>query len=211
MASLANVGGGSALRATPSSRSVGRWLKVVGGVAAMMAIAAAPLAWPLIRSARGADLAESLAAAENAFAFFVLAETTFVPLEGWLGDRCPRWILVGAGLVLVAVGVVAGGAGGGGHVRVQWSALGGVGAGLAYGGTVAKALRAFTDRKALCVGVTAAACLGVLVLGLGALAALSSARALPVLVLLGAGQAVVILIATVFILYPPPARPPPDW
>ena len=32
-----------------------------------------------------------------------------------------------------------------------------------------------------------------------------------ILVLLGAGQAAVILIATVFILYPPPARAPPDW
>ncbi len=192
-------------------RPLNRWVQVVAGVVAMMAIAGVLFVWPLLRSAPGRSLAEPLAATENAFAFFIIAETIFVPLEAWLGDRFPRWLLVGAGAVLVALGALAGALAESGRAQVAWSALGGTGAGLAYGGTVAKALRRFTDRKALCVGVTAAACTVVLALALGAIAALSSPGALPVIIVLGAGQAAVILVATLVILYPPPERPPPDW
>ncbi len=191
--------------------SLNRWVQVVAGVVAMMAIAAVLYVWPLLRSGSGTSLTETLAATENAFAFFILAETIFVPLEAWLGDRFPRWLLVGAGVALVALGAFAGARAEGLRAQVGWYALGGAGAGFAYAGTVGKALRRFSDRKALCVGVTATACLIVLGLALGAIVALSSSVAMPVIILLGAGQAFVILMATLFILYPPPDRPPPDW
>jgi hypothetical protein len=61
------------------------------------------------------------------------------------------------------------------------------------------------------VGVTAAACAGVLALALAAGWALSTPGALPVLVVLGAAQAVVIVVATLFILYPAAEPPPPEW
>ncbi len=192
-------------------RPLNRWVQLVAGVVGMMAIAGVLCVWPLLRSAPGTSLAQSLAATENAFAAFIITETIFVPLEAWLGDRLPRWLLLGVGAVLVAFGALAGARAESVRAQVAWSALGGVGAGFAYGGTVAKALKRFTDRKALCVGVTAAACAGVFALALGAIVALSSPSALPVLVVLGAGQAAVILIATLFILEPPPERTPPDW
>jgi len=192
-------------------RPLNRWVQVVAGVVAMMAIAGVLFVWPLLRSAQAKGLAESLAATENAFAFFIIAETIFVPLEGWLGDRFPRWLVVGLGVGLVLFGAFAGARAESVRAQVACSAVGGVGGGFVYGGTVAKALRRFTERKAVAVGLTAAACVGVLVLALGAIAALSSPSALPVLMVLGAGQAAVILIATLFILYPPPERPPPDW
>jgi len=192
-------------------KPLNRWVQVVSGVVAMMAIAGVLYVWPLLRSDPGRSLAESLAATQNAFAFFIIAETIFVPLEAWLGDRFPRWLLVGAGCALVVLGAVAGARSDSVRAQVGWYALGGAGAGFAYGGTVAKALKRFTDRKALCIGVTAAACVLVLLLALGGILALSSPTAMPVLIVLGAGQAAVILIATLFILYPPPARPPPDW
>jgi OFA family oxalate/formate antiporter-like MFS transporter len=177
----------------------------------MMALAALVFVWPLLRAAPGEAFAESIVAAENAFAAFIVAETVFVPLEAWLGDRAPRGLLGGAGLALVAVGTLAGARAPSAHAQVAWCALGGVGAGLAYGATVAKALRRFTDRKALCAGVTAAACAGVLALGLVAFWALTRSAALPVLVVLGAAQAVVIVVATLFILYPTDGPPPPEW
>jgi OFA family oxalate/formate antiporter-like MFS transporter len=195
----------------PRHRPLSRWTRLVAGVVAMMAIAGALYAWPLIRSGPGRSLSETLAVTENAFAAFIFAETIFVPLEAWLGDRAPRWLLVGAGAALVALGALAGAGVEGVRAKVAWYALGGAGAGLAYGGTVAKTLKSFTDRKALCVGVTAAACAGVLVLAIGALFALSSASATQLLVVIGAGQAVLIVMATLFILEPPPERPPPDW
>jgi OFA family oxalate/formate antiporter-like MFS transporter len=198
-------------RNPPRDRSLNRWVHVVAGVVGMMAIAAVVFVWPLLRSGPGRGFPEALAAAQNAFAFFIITETVFVPLESWLGDRYPRWLLVGLGAALVVAGAYAGAHVEGVRAQVACSVAGGVGAGLAYGGTVAKALKRFTDRKALCVGVTVAASVGVLALALLALVALSSTSAIPVLVLLGAGQAFVIVIATLFILYPLPDRPPPDW
>lgn len=187
-----------------------RWVRLVGGVVVMMAIAGILFVWPLLRSATGGSTAEALAASENAFAAFIFTETIFVPLEAWLGDRIPRWLLVGAGVALVFLGAFAGAEATSARARAAWYVLGGAGAGLAYGGTIAKVLRSFTDKKALAVGVTAAACAGVVLLAVGANAVLSSARAMPLLIVLGAGQAVVILIATLFILEPPPRRQPPD-
>src|SRR5512138_3965167 len=129
-----------------------RWLEVVASVVGMMAIAGVLFVWPLLRAGPGSDLAGSLAAAQNAFAFFILAETLFVPLEAWLGERSHPLALAALGVVLVLVGGVAGARVAGGRAQIVCSALGGIGAGLAYGGTVAKALKRFTDRKALCVG-----------------------------------------------------------
>jgi OFA family oxalate/formate antiporter-like MFS transporter len=186
-----------------------RWIQLVAGVVAMMAIASVLFAWPLLRSAPGTGLGlgVSLAAAENAFAAFILAETLFVPLESWLGDRFGRGLLVLGG-VLVVLGALAGV-----HaerLRVAWYWLGGVGAGLVYGGTVAKALKRFTDRKALSISVTAAAC--AVVAGLAAGAAVIGLRtpgAIQVLIVLGAAQAAVVVIAALFILDPPHDSLPP--
>ncbi len=207
----AHASRGPLLGAPSRGRPWNRWLQLVGGVVAMTAIAALLYVWPLLRSPPGSGLGRSLAATENAFAAFILAETFFVPVEGWLRDRTSRWLLVAAGFALAALGAAAG-ARAEGALRVPWYALGGVGAGIVYGGTVAKALRRFTDRKLLCVGVTAAACVAVTALALGALAVtLSSPGALPVLIVLGAAQAVVVVVATLFILSPPPAdRLPPE-
>jgi len=192
---------------------VNRWVQLIGGVVAMMFIAGLLFVWPVLRSPPGSTLAETLAASENAFAAFIFTETIFVPLEAWLGKRIPRWLLVGAGVGLVLLGALAGAAAPTARAKVVWYVLGGAGAGLAYGGTVAKALRSFTDRKALAVGVTATACVGVVGLALGANLVLStsSGSAMPLLVILGAGQAAVILIATLFILEPPPPKPPAEW
>lgn len=195
-----------------SEDRIRRWVELVAGAVAMMVIAGVLYAWPLIRAGRGPGLGASLAAVENAFAAFILAETLFVPVEGWLGDRYGRRLLVTAGVALVALGATLGSGAAGVRAQVGWYALGGVGAGLVYGGTVAKALKRFTDRKALCIGVTAGACLSVAALAMGALAVvleMPSGGAL-VLGVLGAGQAVVVLVASLFILDPKLGVPPPE-
>ncbi len=196
----------------PERQRLGRWVELVAGVVAMMVIGSALWAWPLLRAGPGPELGAALAAIENAFAAFILAETLFVPFEGWLGDRHGRWLLVAAGVALVAVGAWAGSRATGVRTQVGWYVLGGVGSGLVYGGTVAKVLKRFTDRKALCIGVTAGACLAVAALALGALAVAMEMPAGGALALgvLGAGQAAVVLVAALFILDPKAGAPPPE-
>lgn len=191
---------------------VTRWIQLVAGVLVMMLIASVLYVWPLLRAASGAELGRSLAAVENAFAMFILAETVFVPLEAWLGERSRPRLLLLVGVVLVVVGAVAGARAAGMRAQVAWYALGGAGAGIVYGGTVARVLKRFTDRKALAVGVTATASAAILALALLAYAkAVAAPGAIAVLVVIGAGQAAVVLIATLMILAPPSVGEPPQY
>ena len=205
--SLATAVHGDRIRG-PGRRS-GPWVQLVSGTVVMMAIAIALFVWPLLRSSQE-ELGRSLAAAENAFATFLLVETVLAPLEAWLGERRRPRALLFLGFALVALGALAGARAESLRGQANWYALGGAGAGIVYGGTVARVLKRFTDRKAAAVGVTAATCAAVLALALGAyVTAASSPGAVGVLVVIGAGQAVVVLIATLLILEPRRGEVPP--
>ena len=191
-------------------RDVGRWVQLASGTGVMMAIVSVLYVWPLLRSHPGAELGRSLAAVENAFATFLLVETAFAPLEGWLGARRRPRLLLLLGFALVAIGALAGARAETLRAQANWFALGGAGAGLVYGGTVARVLGRFTDRKGACVGVTAATCAAVLALALGAYVRADAApAAIGVLVVIGAGQAVIVLVATLLILEPRRGEVPP--
>jgi MFS transporter, OFA family, oxalate/formate antiporter len=206
----------SKLRRPGPSREKGagaaRWQQLLAGIVVMMIIAGALYVWPLLRSSSGPALGRTLAATENGFAAFILAETLCMPIEGWLGEHVRSRLLVAVGGALVLAGALAGARAEGVGAQTAFSALGGAGAGIVYGGTVARTLRRFTDRKARCLGFTAAACATVVGLALLAYAtAVESPAALGLLVVIGGGQAIIILIATLIILEPPPNIPPPGW
>lgn len=193
------------------SPEIGRWVQLVSGTVVMMAIASVLYAWPLLRSSPGVELGKTLASVENAFATFIFVETLFVPFEAWLGERKRPRLLLLLGVVLVAIGALAG-------ARTEspqaqaWYALGGAGAGIVYGGTVARVLKRFTDRKARCVGVTATASAAVLALALWAyVKSVTAPGAIALLVVIGAGQATIVLIATLMILAPPRCDVPPGY
>ena len=193
------------------SGPIGRWVQLVAGTVVMMAIAIVVFVWPLLQSPPGAELGRSLAAVENAFAMFLLVETLLAPLEGWLGERRRPGLMLLLGLAAVVLGALAGGRAESLRAQANWYLLGGAGAGVVYGGTVARVLKRFTDHKAACVGVTAATCVAALALALAAYATATSAPgAIGALVVIGAGQAVVVLVATLLILAPPaPVEEPP--
>lgn len=183
-----------------------RWFQLVSGIAVMLVIPSVLCVWPLVRSPPGGDLSKSIAAAENAFAAFIVFETLFVPIEAWIGELVKPRVLVAVGGALVLLGVLAEAGAESGSGQTAWCALGGAGAGIVYGGTVARALKRFTDRKARCLGVTAAACVAVVGLALLAyVTAAGSPGSIWPLIVIGGGQAFVILVATLLILEPPPS------
>src|SRR5205085_8767536 len=61
------------------------------------------------------------------------------------------------GGVLVGLGWIGSGYATSVHGLIGWYTLGGVGAGVVYGGTVGNAMKWFPDHRGLCVGLTAAA------------------------------------------------------
>jgi OFA family oxalate/formate antiporter-like MFS transporter len=96
------------------------------------------------------------AAIQVAFTIFVLTETWLVPVEGYLIDRFgPKLMISGSG-VLVAIAWVLNAYADSLSLLYLAAAIGGIGAGVIYGGSVGNALKWFPDRRGLAAGLTAA-------------------------------------------------------
>jgi OFA family oxalate/formate antiporter-like MFS transporter len=96
------------------------------------------------------------AAIQVAFTIFVLTETWLVPIEGYLIDKFgPRVMISGSG-VLVAIAWVINSVADSLPLLYLGAAIGGIGAGVVYGGAVGNALKWFPDRRGLAAGLTAA-------------------------------------------------------
>ena len=87
--------------ATGPSRVVNRWVQLIAGIIAMMAIANLQYAWTLFTKPLTTSLHATLAAVQVAFAAFILCETWLVPFEGYLIDRLRPRLVIGIGGLLV--------------------------------------------------------------------------------------------------------------
>ena len=65
--------------------------------------------------------------------------------------------MLGFGSIMVALGWIGAGQAETIGSLYFWYALGGIGAGIVYGGAIGNALKWFPDRRGLCVGLTAGA------------------------------------------------------
>lgn len=123
----------------------------------MMAVANLQYSWTLFTGELTASLHATLPAIQVAFSTFLIAVTWLVPFDGYLIDRFgPRPIMVCAG-VLVGIGWVGAGEARTVSELVLVYTIGGIGAGIVYGGTIGNALKWFPDRRGLCVGLTSGA------------------------------------------------------
>ena len=96
------------------------------------------------------------AAIQVAFTIFVLTETWLVPIEGYLIDKFGPRIMISASGVLVAIAWVINSIADSLFLLYVGAAIGGIGAGVIYGGSVGNALKWFPDRRGLAAGLTAA-------------------------------------------------------
>ncbi|WP_298236640.1 oxalate/formate MFS antiporter [uncultured Azohydromonas sp.] len=98
----------------------------------------------------------SHAAIQVAFAVFVVTQTWFVPIEGYLVDRFgPRPVVLAGGL-LCAIGWVMNAFVDSLPLLYAAAAISGTGAGAVYGTCIGCALKWFPDRRGLAVGLVAA-------------------------------------------------------
>jgi OFA family oxalate/formate antiporter-like MFS transporter len=196
----------------PAPRVVNRWIQLTAGVIAMAAIANLQYAWTLFTTPLTQNLHATLAAVQVAFATFILAETWLVPFEGYLVDRIGPRLMLTVGGVLVGLGWI-----GAGHATtvkqlILVYTIGGIGAGVVYGGTIGNALKWFPDHRGLCVGLTAGA------YGVGtALTVAPIAKMIKTagyqhtLVTWGIIQGLVVLAAAAVLVKPPAGWSPPGW
>ena len=87
------------------SRIPNRWVQLIAGIVAMMAIANLQYAWTLFTKPIQAHLHVSLVAVQWTFTLFVALETWLVPFEGYLVDRIGPRFMLGIGSIMVGVGL----------------------------------------------------------------------------------------------------------
>ena len=148
------IAAGSAERVRASEGT--RWGQLVFGIVCMVMIANLQYGWTLFVNPIDQKYHWGRAAIQVAFTIFVLTETWLVPIEGYLIDKFgPRSMICGSG-VLVAIAWVINSVADSLFLLYVGAAIGGIGAGVVYGGSVGNALKWFPDRRGLAAGLTAA-------------------------------------------------------
>jgi OFA family oxalate/formate antiporter-like MFS transporter len=151
---MATTSGAADTRATASDRT--RWGQLIFGIICMVMIANLQYGWTLFVNPIEQKYHWGRAAIQVAFTLFVLTETWLVPIEGYLIDRFgPKVMICGSG-VLVAIAWVINSLADSLTLLYLGAAIGGIGAGVIYGGSVGNALKWFPDRRGLAAGLTAA-------------------------------------------------------
>jgi OFA family oxalate/formate antiporter-like MFS transporter len=194
------------------SRIPNRWVQLIAGIIAMMAIANLQYAWTLFTKPIQAHLHVTLVAVQWTFTLFVALETWLVPFEGYLVDRIGPRLMLGAGAILVGLGWVGAGRAETIGGLYFWYGVGGIGAGIVYGGAIGNALKWFPDHRGLCVGLTAGA------FGIGTATTIAPIAAMlkssgyqHTFIFWGIVQGVVVLAASLFLARPPVGWTPPNW
>jgi OFA family oxalate/formate antiporter-like MFS transporter len=142
--------------ATSRASEATRWGQLIFGIICMVMIANLQYGWTLFVNPIDQKYQWGRAAIQVAFTIFVLTETWLVPIEGWFIDKFgPRLMISGSG-VLVAIAWVINSVADSLFLLYVGAAIGGIGAGVIYGGSVGNALKWFPDRRGLAAGLTAA-------------------------------------------------------
>jgi OFA family oxalate/formate antiporter-like MFS transporter len=191
----------------PLASETTRWGQLIFGIICMVMIANLQYGWTLFVNPIDQKYHWGRAAIQVAFTIFVLTETWLVPLEGYLIDKFgPRVMIAGSG-VLVAIAWVINSVADSLFLLYVGAAIGGIGAGVIYGGSVGNALKWFPDRRGLAAGLTAA--------GFGAGSALTvipianmiqSSGYQSAFLWFGLGQGIVVVLVALFLSAPEPGE-----
>jgi MFS transporter, OFA family, oxalate/formate antiporter len=200
----------SALGSEP--KVINRWLQLIAGIVAMMAIANLQYAWTLFTTPLTKSLNATLAAVQVAFAAFILCETWLVPFEGYLIDRLGPRLVIGIGGILVGIGWIGSGVTSSLYGLYFWYSLGGIGAGAVYGGCMGNSLKWFPDHRGMCAGFTAGA------YGLGTALTVAPIATMMktsgyqhTFIVWGIIQGIIVFVTAMLIVPPPKDWVPKNW
>src|SRR6185503_10083653 len=192
-------------RATASEAT--RWGQLIFGIICMVMIANLQYGWTLFVGPIDQKYHWGRAAIQVAFTIFVLTETWLVPIEGYLIDKFGPRAMISASGVLVAIAWVINSVADSLPMLYLGAAIGGIGAGVVYGGAVGNALKWFPDRRGLAAGLTAA--------GFGAGSALTvipiasmiqSSGYQAAFLWFGLGQGIVVILVALLLRAPQPGE-----
>jgi len=195
------------VRATASEAT--RWGQLIFGIICMVMIANLQYGWTLFVNPIDQKYHWGRPLIQVAFTIFVLTETWLVPIEGYLIDKFGPRIMISLSGVLVAIAWVINSVADSLFLLYLGAAIGGIGAGVIYGGSVGNALKWFPDRRGLAAGLTAA--------GFGAGSALTvipianmiqSSGYESAFLWFGLGQGIVVILVALLLRAPHPGEVP---
>jgi OFA family oxalate/formate antiporter-like MFS transporter len=134
-----------------------RWVQLVLGVVAMMAISSPQYIWTLFVKPFQGVTGGDLATIQVTFSILIVLQTWLSPLQGFLIERFGIRRLVTAGCALSGLSwIAAASATDVTSLYLTYGVLGGIGTGIVYVGVVGLMVRWFPDRRGFAAGMAAA-------------------------------------------------------
>jgi oxalate/formate antiporter len=134
-----------------------RWVQLLLGVIAMMAISSPQYVWTLFTGPLNAELGTTLAEIQVTFSLLIVLQTFFSPFQAYLVDRFGPKLLISIGAIMSGGSwVLAAQASSLTALYVTYGVIGGFGTGIIYVGIIGLMVRWFPDRRGLATGLAAA-------------------------------------------------------
>jgi oxalate/formate antiporter len=134
-----------------------RWLQLLAGVVAMMAISSPQYVWTLFTGPLNKSLGTTLPEIQVTFSLLIVLQTFFSPFQAYLVDRFGPRLLISVGAIMAGGSWVLAS-----QVSTLWGlyltygVIGGFGTGIIYVGIIGLMVRWFPDRRGLATGLAAA-------------------------------------------------------
>jgi oxalate/formate antiporter len=134
-----------------------RWIQLLLGVIAMMAISSPQYVWTLFTGPLNKQLGTTLAELQWTVSLLVILQTWFSPFQAYLVDRFGPRLLISLGALLSGGSwVLASAASSLWMLYLTYGVIGGFGTGIIYVGIIGLMVRWFPDRRGLAAGLAAA-------------------------------------------------------
>ena len=147
----------SDLGADKAPPDTSRWVQLLLGVIAMMAISSPQYVWTLFTGPLSAKLGTTLAEIQVTFSLLIVLQTFFSPFQAYLVDRFGPKLLISIGAIMSGGSwVLAAQASSLTALYVTYGVIGGFGTGIIYVGIIGLMVRWFPDRRGLATGLAAA-------------------------------------------------------
>jgi len=187
------------------ARLPGRWIQLILGLIAMMAISSPQYVWTLFRKPLQGVLATDLATIQVTFSVLVVLQTLFSPVQGYLTEKFGPRLLVSVGALLTGAGwILSSQVDSVPLLYLTYGGMGGIGTGIIYVGVVGLMVKWFPKQRGFATGCVAAG------YGFGAMLTsfpisdmIDSSGYQQTLIVFGAGIALVGLLAAQGLREPP--------
>src|SRR5665213_100787 len=140
-----------------ASTSTNRWLQLVLGLIAMMAISSPQYVWTLFTGPLNQAMGTTLAEIQVTFSLLIVLQTFFSPFQAYLVDRFGPRLLISVGAIMAGGSwILASMVTNIWALYLTYGIIGGFGTGIIYVGIIGLMVRWFPDRRGLATGLAAA-------------------------------------------------------